>query len=429
MNVAHSLPAKWRHSKFVSDTLALYSVAALYYVFPLVQAPYLARVFGLETWGTLAFIGGFTLYLNLLIEYGFGLFGTREVARHQGDPAAVGEVFASVLGAKLLLSGVALLVAMVVWRLVPAYRAHSLLYWLMVASTVVAAMNLTWFFQGIERIKVVSYLDAALRLVAMGAMFALVRGPEDAWKLAATFLVVPVVCVGYSFVWVYRRYPARKPSLASSLGALKAGWALFQYRCTTSFYTMGSPFLLGLLSTPQVVGTYAVADKIYRALLGLLWPVHSLLFPRMSSLVQASHAQAARFACRCLVAFGLLGLALGLFLYAAAPHLIRLLMGEAYLGAVPTLRLLAMLPVLIAVSTVLGSQWMLSMGMERASNAITLSASALNVTLVLYLVPHFAEVGLAWAMVGTEVFVTLLTYACLRRGRQDPMSVAASPLP
>lgn len=424
MIAALSLPGKLRRSKLVSDTLALYSVAAMYYVFPLIQAPYLARVFGLETWGTLAFIGGFTLYLNLLIEYGFGLFGTREVARHQHDPAAIGEIFASVLGAKLLLCLLALVVAWGVWQVVPAYRQNSLLYGLMVASTLVAALNLTWFFQGIERIKVVSYLDVALRTVAMGAMFVLVRGPEDAWKLAATFLCVPVLCVGYSFYWVYRRYPARRPSFKSSLGALKAGWALFQYRCTTSFYTMGSPFLLGLLSTPEVVGTYAVADKIYRALLGLLWPVHSVLYPRMSSMVQASHRLAGRFAHRCLYGFGLFGLALGGFLWFASPSLVHLLMGDQYLAAVPTLRIMALLPVLIAVSTVLGSQWMLSMGMERASNAITLTASALNVALVLLLVPTFAQTGMAWAMVGTEVFVTLLTYAFLRHKRQDPRSVA-----
>lgn len=424
MNVALSLPKKLRRSKLVSDALALYSVAALYYVFPLVQAPYLAHVFGLETWGTLAFIGGFTLYLNLLIEYGFGLYGTREVARRRHDPEGLAEVFAGVLGAKLLLAMAALVAAMLAWRLVPAYAHHSRLYWLMVASTLVAAMNLTWFFQGLERIKAVSYLDVALRLAAMGAMFVLVRGPEDAWKLALTFLLVPLICVGYSFYWYYRRYPARWPSLGSSLQALQAGWALFQYRCTTSFYTLGSPFLLGLLSTPQVVGAYAVADRIYRALLGLLWPIHSVLYPRMSSLVQASHREAARFAGRCVVGLGLFGLAMGLGLCAASPLLVRLLMGEQYLVAVPTLRVLSLLPVLIAVSTVLGSQWMLSMGMERATNAITLAASALNVGLVLVLVPPLAQQGMAWAMVGTEVFVTLVTFAFLRRRRQDPASVA-----
>ncbi len=426
MNVALTWPARWRRSKLVSDALALYSVAALYYIFPLIQAPYLARVFGLETWGTLAFIGGFTLYLNLLVEYGFGLFGMREVARLQHDPAAIAEVFASVLGAKLMLSALAVAVSLAVWQLVPIYRAHSLLFWLMVAATLVAAMNLTWFFQGIERIKVVSYLDVALRLVAMGSMFWLVKGPEDAWKLAATFLLVPVVCVAYSFFWYYRHYPARRPGVRQSLAALKAGWALFQYRCTTSFYTMGSTFLLGLLSTPQVVGTFAVAEKIYRALLGLLWPVHSVLFPRTSNLVQASRQEAARFAQRSLIGLGLLGLCLGGFLYVASPLLVRLLMGEQYMASVPTLRLMAVLPVLIAVSTVLGSQWMLSMGMERATNAITLLASALNVLLVCLLVPRLAHDGMAWAMVGTEVFVTTVTYAFLRRRRQDPSSVAAA---
>lgn len=426
MNVALSLPEKLRRSKLVSDTLALYSVTALYYIFPLVQAPYLARVFGLETWGTLAFIGGFTVYLNLLIEYGFGLYGAREVARLQHDPEAVSEVFASVLGAKLMLCLAAVLASLVVWQVVAVYRQHSLLYWICVATTIVAAMNLTWFFQGIERIKVVAYLDVGLRIVAMGAMFWLVKTPEDVWKLATAFLFVPVICVGYSFYWVYRRYPARMPTIRTSFDALKAGWALFQYRCTTSFYTMGSPFLLGLLSTPHVVGTYAIADKLYRAFLSLLWPVHSVLYPRMSNMVQVSRQEAARFAHRCLIGFGAFGLALGLTLHVAGPELVRLLMGEQYLVAVPTLRIMALLPVMIAVSTVLGNQWMLSMGMERGSNTITLLASALNLSLILLLVPRFAQDGMAWAMVGTEAFVTLVTVAYLRQKRQDPLSVASS---
>ncbi|MFX9912081.1 oligosaccharide flippase family protein, partial [Acinetobacter baumannii] len=69
-----------RHG-LVQNVLALYGVQIANYLFPLITVPYLARVLGPKGWGMVAFAQAFGQYLMLVVEYGFSLSATREVAR------------------------------------------------------------------------------------------------------------------------------------------------------------------------------------------------------------------------------------------------------------------------------------------------------------------------------------------------------------
>jgi len=88
---------------------------------------------------------------------------------------------------------------------------------------------------------------------------------------------------------------------------------------------------------------------------------------------------------------------------------------------VPVLRVLALLLPLIAASNVLGIQWMLPLGLDHVFNRIILAAGVLNLSLAYWLAPRFAEMGMAWAVVIAEAFVTFIMYAYLRWRNLDPV--------
>ena len=109
------------------------------------------------------------------------------------------------------------------------------------------------------------------------------------------------------------------------------------------------------------------------------------------------------------------GIALGLALFLFAPVVIRLLMGAAFEPAVAALRILAALPVLLSITYSIGFQWLLPHGKDALINRIILSAGVLNVTMSFLLAPRFAHVGMAWAVVCSEAFVsTCMVIAVLR---------------
>lgn len=99
------------------------------------------------------------------------------------------------------------------------------------------------------------------------------------------------------------------------------------------------------------------------------------------------------------------GFLLGASLFAFAPLIVHLLMGNSFGPAVPVLRILALLPPLLSITHSVGLQWLLPHGQDAEVNRIILTAGALNLALAVFLAPHFAHIGMAWSVVCTEAFV------------------------
>src|SRR5512134_3862244 len=88
----------------VRNALSLYGVQAAEMLLPLIAVPYLARVLRPEGWGLVVFAQSFAGWLSLLLEYGFNLSATREIARHRDRPAELTRIISGVTGAVVLLA-------------------------------------------------------------------------------------------------------------------------------------------------------------------------------------------------------------------------------------------------------------------------------------------------------------------------------------
>jgi PST family polysaccharide transporter len=110
---------------------------------------------------------------------------------------------------------------------------------------------------------------------------------------------------------------------------------------------------------------------------------------------------------------GMSGVLIGCVAFLLAPFLVHIMLGPGFEPAVPVLRVLALLPILLALSNVFGLQWMLPLGLDRPFNAIILGAGFINLSLAVVLAPHYAQMGMAYAVVFSETFVTLAMYVFL----------------
>src|SRR5438067_13040190 len=107
------------NKKLTRNALALYGVQFCRKLVPLMSVPYLARILGPAGWGRVAFALAFGELLVMVIEFGFNLSATREVARHRGRARSCREIAAGVLGAQAVLSTAAIAVALALMPLIP----------------------------------------------------------------------------------------------------------------------------------------------------------------------------------------------------------------------------------------------------------------------------------------------------------------------
>lgn len=401
------LAARLASSTLVQNAAALYGAQIGRKLLPLLIIPYLAHTLGPTGWGLVAFAQSLGEFVVLGIEFGFALSATRAIARNRESAAACGHIATGVIGAQLLLAAVGLSLAVLVAQWVPILREHPKLLAAALFYAVAQGMTPMWLFQGLERMRLAVTLEITGRLFGLALLFLFVHAPEDSWKALLIQGVAPAVGTVAGFAILSRELPWSCPRWSSTRDALIEGWPMFVFRGGESLYGVGNAFLLGLFATQAEVGYFASAEKIGKAAFGLLNPIREALYPRLSSMVQASRQSAARLARIGIVVMVAGGFLLGLFLYAAAPLLIGMLMGQAFAPAVNVLRILAVLPLLLSVTYSVGLQWLLPLGRDSAVNHIILAAGCLNLVLAAGLAPSLRHIGMALAIVSAELFVAV----------------------
>jgi len=371
----------------------------------------------------LAFTQAFGAYLALVVEYGFGLSATRQVAQVRDSISRRAELFASVTGAKTVLAVLALGLALVVGRWIPSFQGHPLMLWAGVFWALATAFSPLWYFQGLERMRLVALLDVGAKTLSLFLIVLLVKAPWDGWKVLVIQGSASLFSTLVAFSLVYQEVPVRFPRLHGIWEALRTGWSMFFFRGAVSLYTMGNTVILGLFAPPQIVGYYAGAEKITKAFLGLVGPLNQALYPRLSRLVKEAPAEAARVTLIVMRVMGFLGVGLGAMVWVFAPFLVLVFLGSSYEPAIGVMRILSLLLPVISLNFAMHTQWMLPLGLDRPFNFIIVASGLLNVTLGVLLVHYWLAEGMAWAVVFSEAFACLATWLYLRKVKLDPYSL------
>jgi len=393
--------------RLFQNILALYGAQAGRKIIPLLSIPYLARTLGPGGWGTVAVATALGDLFVIVIEFGFNLSATREIARNRDSPGRCGEVMGGVLGAQALLATMGIVVLTTVAQWIPALRHDPRLLAAGLAYAVANGMAPIWFFQGLERMRTSSALEVSGKLASLAALFVFVHRPGDAWKALLVAAVPALVASTAGLTLALRAIPCAMPSPRLIREALRMGWPMFLFRSSESLYGVGNAFLLGLFAPARFVGYFSPAEKISKAAFGLLNPIREAIYPRLSHLAARRHSDAAYLA---KISAGVMiagGVVLGGGVMIFAPFLVKLLLGTQFGPVITVLRIMAPLPLLLSITYAIGLQWLLPLGRDRVVNRIILSAAVLNVTLSVLLAPRFQHIGMAVAVVTSEAFVSL----------------------
>lgn len=397
---------------------ALFAGQALGMVVPLVTVPYLARVLGPSGWGPVLAAQAFGNWLVLVLEFGFELSGARAVSQARLTPDAVATVVHGVQSAKTLLTVAVIPLVFLAFVGIAEVRQYGVLLGWALAFAVTRGFSPLWFFQGIERVQGAVAVDATTRALAALGVFWLVRGPGDGWRVIALQAAFGALSLVVLTTWLGRHVPLRGPRLDAAIETLLRGWTVFACRAWSGLYIQANTLLLSALAAPAIVGFFGGAERIVRAAISMLQPLTQVFLPRVSFLQSADRAAAEHTVRRSLVGIGLLGVVMGLCAVLGAPILVHVILGPGYDSAIPVLRMLGALPVLVAVNTVLGLYWALPFGRDKLFLGSIVAAGLTNVVLAIVLVPRWGATGMGLSATIAEVVVLgVLGPAYLRRNR------------
>lgn len=406
----------------ISNIFSTYGIYCSTYLLAVVTVPYLSRTLGPAAWGVLAAIQSFGGCLLLGVEFGFTFSGTRDTARAAGGGSSLRDVVSAVQAAKIFLALVGCCIGLVVQLAVPLFRQHAVAFWWGVAWALLQGANMMWFFQAIERMRLMATLDFIIRVMAVVATFVFVQGPADIWIALACQAGASVFSWLISLALISRITGFRIPKPSAVFSALRGSAKTFIPRNASILYSLGNTFLLSFFAIPEVVGFYAGADRICRALTGLLAPASEAVYPRINHVATQSRDRTVRLARLGGLIMTSVGIAMAAVMWVLAPWLVRVLLGPGYEAAIAPLRVMSLLPPIIALRNVLTIHWMLPLDLEKEINAVMIACGALNVILAILIAPRYGGLGMAWVVVTSQLAATLGAWVVLRWMRLDPFS-------
>lgn len=413
---------RYRRNPLWSNTAELGALQIIGYLLPLVTLPYLLRVLGTDNYGllglTLAVAGNF----GSLADFGFGYTAVRAIASSRQDPARLPIAFSTFVIAKLAL-------ALPVWAaliacsyLLPLRPDTASL--LRIASPLLPlwALNLGWYFQGLQTLRPSVTWQIAVRLGGLLLLFSIVRRRTDLAAALCVELSMAFASACGSWILVRRLAPVpfRWPSTEAVRQAVLDSAKVFASSLASLLYTNGLTLILGFAASREQVAYYVIAERVNNAIKRLLSPFLQALVPHVSQIQERNRAKALDFLRLLLHRVVLLGLIATLLIAAAAPILISLIGGRA---ALPALRvLLAMLPqsLLVAVSNIVGVQTLFAFGLIAQVVRAQFFVGALTVGAAYVAATHFGAIGVAVTGTAAEALIVLAVFRASRRHLNFP---------
>ena len=403
--------------RLLENFLSLSVLQGANYILPLITLPYLVRVLGPEKFGLIAFAQSFIQYFNILTDYGFNLSATREISIYRDNKEKISEIFSSVMIIKFGLLVLSFIIMSVIVFSFEKFKKDWLIYYLTFGMVLGQILFPVWFFQGMERMKYITILNIVAKGIFTICIFIFIRKMAD-------YLYVPLinstgllVAGGLSLRIVSKDFGIKfiLPSFKAIKHQLKEGWHIFISTVAISLYTTSNTFILGLFTNNTIVGYYAAAEKIIKAVQGLLSPISQTVYPHISKLASESKERALNFIRKLVKIVGGISFVISFSIFIFANFVVNILLGPQYQQSIIVLRILAFLPFIIGLSNIFGIQTMLTFNLKQAFSKILISAGLLNIVLALILAPLYQHIGISIAVLTTEIFVTLSMFFYLKK--------------
>ncbi|MHC4518544.1 MAG: oligosaccharide flippase family protein [Planctomycetota bacterium] len=415
----------------ISNFLSLTLVQWANYMLPVVTLPFLFRVLAADRYGLVVFAQAFMQYFVILTDFGFSLSATREISTHRADDKAVGQIFSSVMLIKLALLIVSFVILIALIAAVPRFRDAWSVFIFAFGMVVGQVLFPLWFFQGIERMKYVAFLNLLAKLVFTVLVFAVVRQRDDYLlvPLFNSFGALSMGIIGLALALVKFKVHLTVPSAESLKAHIKAAHHIFAGKIAVSFYTTSNVVILGLFTNDTLVGYFAAGEKIVRAVQGLQIPFTQAAYPYVSKLACESPQAALRFIRKAIGPVAIVTGLISILLFVFAPTIARVGLGAASYQSARVMRILAFLPLIVGMAAVYADLFLLGFGFAKAWARIIMCAGGLGLAgaVVLVGVLRTGYVGLSIDVVFTELLILVLSYLAYHKRKRSLLDPATQP--
>ena len=384
------------------------------FILPLLVLPYLIFVIGVDRFGMVSFAQAFMSYFIVFTDYGFNLTATRDISIAKDDNSKLSSIVSKTLLTKLIICAISFCVLMLVLSIFPYFSAHAALYYYSFLLVIGQVLIPAWFFQGIEQLKYLSYINLLAKIIFTILIFVCITKPGDFIYVPVFYSLGNIVSGIVALTVIVRKFKIRLyyPTGFRFARELKNGWPAFISNFSINAYISSNLFILALFANSTITGYYSIADKLLYAFRQLLNIFFNAIYPQACQKAVMGYSHLKQFFKKYFPPFFIGVFLLCLAAFITAKPIAMFLSTSGISEITFAIRLLSFVPVIICLN-IPAFQTLLVYQYQKSYMMILLAGSLLNIALNLVLAPVFNMKGTAISVICTEIFITAGLYIVL----------------
>lgn len=398
------------NKKLLRNIVSLFGIQGFNYLVPLVTLPYLVRVLSPEGYGALGFSLALIQYFIFIVDYGFNLSATQNIALKQNDRKAVSKIFWNVTACRLILCVLAFLILVLLTFTNAKINSYQSIIYAAFSMVIGTMLFPVWLFQGMEKMESIAIVSIISKFAVLPLIFVFVKSVDDSW-IAALITGIGSILSGMLSLFLIYKYKWIcwvRPQQSNLVSEFKNGWHIFLSTAAVSLYTTSITVILGFMSGPLAVGYFVAADKLRMAAQGLISPISQAIYPRINAIMSIDRDKAFGIIRKLLYIQGVVTFIISVLMAFLSTYIITWVYGYKYINSIPVFTILSCLPFVVGLSNVMGIQTLLVLGYRKLFSNILLISGIFNLIIIYPLVRFFNEIGAAISVVSTEIVVVIL---------------------
>lgn len=389
----------------------LFQIVTLF--MPLITTPYVSRVLGKDGVGVYSYTLSIVQYFIILGTLGISMYGNRAIAYDRDDKEKMSKTFWSICFLKIITTGIALILFIVVFGF---NKKYGHIYIIQSMNVIAAMIDISWLYMGLEDFKKTVTRNLAVKIIGVICIFIFVKSYEDLSKYIAIngFMIL----LGNLVMWMYLPKTVSKVKITFReikdhvLPALQ----LFIPQIAIQIYVVLDKSMLGTLATVGDVGLYEQSQKIVKLVLSLVTSLGVVMLPRMSNTFASGNIKKMNeYLNNSLKGVSYVSIPMAIGLASIANEFVPWFFGKDFRAISYLLIILAPILFFIAISNVLGTQYLLPSNRTKEFTTSVTTGAIINVILNFILIPKYQATGACISTVVAEFSVTFVQYLFLRK--------------
>lgn len=394
-------------SKIVKNSTWLLILQFVNTVIPMITIPYVTRQLGTEVYGIFSVCLNWIIYLQVLVEFGFGLTGARKAAIIESK-GELNKLYNNIISSRIILLVISFIIYLFVSIISNFTLQENTCFLILFVIILGTTFQLTWLFQGKQDMKFITIINCFSRFISTILIFLFIKSKSMlywyAFFYSFTILLSSIISIivarkKYHLTFKFAKFNDIKNEIIDAKN-------LFYSSAMSKIFSSFGITVLDFVSTKAIVGIYSAIYKIPYVLTMIFSPISQAIFPYMSIKMKNDYNNGISFFKKVFFPIVIFFSVVGLLIIVFRNTIVYLLFGEEY-----TKYSIIIIPLIIQfifaiINNFLGIQFLVTTDNKKLySNSFFKSVIIIIIANVL-LGYYFDIIGVAFAATIGEISLT-----------------------